>query len=59
MCLVMQGKTEVAKSNTPLRQQGRHLLLKEEEAMLSVSIRSNLAIHLPLRWIAALLYRMR
>ncbi len=51
--------TEVAKSDTALREQGRSLLLEGGRDMLRLNMKPNLAIHLPLRWIAALLYLFR
>ena len=57
--LAMQGKTGVAKSNTALREQGRHFLMKGGLKMLRINVRFNLAVHLPLRWMAALLYLFR
>jgi hypothetical protein len=54
-----RGKTGVAKSNTALLEQGRHFLLKGGLEMLRVNVRFNLAIHLPLQWIAALLYLLK
>jgi hypothetical protein len=54
MQLDSRDKTEVAKSNAALHEQGRYLSWKEVEDMLRVNMRFNFAIHLPLRWIAAL-----
>jgi hypothetical protein len=54
-----RGKTEVAKSNTALLEQGRHFSLKGGLEMLRVNVSFNLAIHLPLQWIAALLYLLK
>jgi hypothetical protein len=51
--------TEVAKSDTALLAQGRYLSLEGGRDMLRLNMRLNLAIHLPLRWIAALLYLFR
>ena len=51
--------TEVAKSDTALRVQGRYLSLEGGRDMLHLNMRLNLAIHLPLRWIAALFYLFR
>jgi hypothetical protein len=55
-----KGKTGVAKRNTaPACDRGRHLLLKGGRDMLRLNMSFNLAIHLPLRWIAVLLYRFK
>jgi len=54
-----RGKTEVAKSNTALRKQGRHLLLEGRRDMLRLNMRLNLATDLPRRSNAALLYLLR
>ena len=45
------------KSNTALREQGRHYLLKK--IMFSINMRFNLVIRLSCRWIAALVSLLR
>ncbi len=58
-------QTEVAKRNNgpattgPLSLPFFHELGKEEEVMLNLNMRFNLAVQLPLHWIAALFYLFR
>jgi hypothetical protein len=49
-----RGNTGVAKIDAALWKQGRYLSVEEAEVMLLVKMRFNLAIHIPVRWIAAL-----
>ena len=57
--MTSQGKTEVCQKQHGPVSAGPSFPLKEVEDMFSINVPFNLATHLPLRWIADLLYLMR
>jgi hypothetical protein len=60
--LAKQGENRVAKRDNGPVATGPLLLVerrKEEGDMLRINMRFNFAVHLPLRWIAALFYLFR